>query len=149
MVGFSWFQVNFHGFSWFQVGFSWFQVSFHGFTCSRLGFYGFRLAFLGPRLVFHGSRLVFHGSWFHIYAQICPIGAPRSLVVPGLGGLKKIKVSQVPPPFNVKSDTIPMYFDTFTLPCLRARSNQLCARSSSSSGGAQITKVSIADPPIM
>ena len=35
---FSWFQVDFHGFSLFQVGFSWFEVGFHG---SRLVLHGF------------------------------------------------------------------------------------------------------------
>ena len=59
-VGFSWFQVGFHGFSWFQVGCSWIQVSFYR---SRLIFLGFRSVFM----VFHSSRLVFHGfSWFRV-----------------------------------------------------------------------------------
>ena len=69
----------------FQVGFSWFQVSFHGsrwiimaINCSRFvfiiqgGFYGylgFQVFFMiihGSRSVFLDSRLVFmvfHGSW--------------------------------------------------------------------------------------
>ena len=103
-------------------------VSCNHLVSSRLVFHGSRLVFMvfhGSRLVFHGSRLVFHGSWFHIYAQICPIGAPRSLVVPGLGGLKKTKVSQVPPPFNVKSDTIPIYILILLpyRPCVHAAIN--------------------------
>ena len=51
-VGFSWFQLDFCVFSWFQVSFSWFQV----------GFAGFKVVFMD----IHGSRLVFmviHGSW--------------------------------------------------------------------------------------
>ena len=56
-VGFSWFQVGFHGFSWFQFGFSLFFMAFHG---SRLVF-----------MVFHGSRLV-----FMVFLQNIPAMAP-------------------------------------------------------------------------
>ena len=41
------FQVGFHGFSWFQVGLSWFQVCFHGFSWFQVGFSWFLMVFHG------------------------------------------------------------------------------------------------------
>ena len=76
------FQVDFYGFSWFQVGiqrfsriqfcFSWFQVGFEGNSWFQVSFYSSRLVFHGARsvfmvpgrflLVFQYSRLIFLGS---------------------------------------------------------------------------------------
>ena len=44
---FSWFQVDFHGFSWLQVGFSWFQVGFHGISWLQDGLSWFQVGFYG------------------------------------------------------------------------------------------------------
>ena len=44
------FQVGFHGFSWFQVGLSWFQVCFHGFSWYQVGFSWFSPKIYPPEL---------------------------------------------------------------------------------------------------
>ena len=66
--GFSWFQVGFHGFSWFKVGFSWFQVGFHGFSWFKVGFSCFQVGFSWFQVSFDGSRSVFMvPGWFFIF----------------------------------------------------------------------------------
>ena len=66
-VGFSWFFMVFHGFSWFlwfKVVFSWFFMVFHVFSWFQVDFSWFST-------VFHGSRLDFHGfSWFLWFSMV-------------------------------------------------------------------------------
>ena len=72
-VGFSWFQVGFHGFSWFQVGCSWIQVSF----------YRSRLIFLGSGQ-FSWFFIVPGGSWWFFYGYRPVFKVPgRFFMVPG------------------------------------------------------------------